>query len=202
MTTSDLPKGWRVAKLDEICSLVIGRTPPSTNPTYWGGQNPWATIGDMTASDGVVAKTQRMLSDQGAAHCGSSRLLPHGTLMFSFKLSIGHTAFSGCDLYTNEAIVGLRPYDEDLIKPSYLRWALQTVDYGRLTGFAAKGRTLNKKTLAMLRVPIPPTDEQLHIVKKMERVSRAVGRATAAMEAQLAAIRGLTKAALRQAFKL
>lgn len=195
---SDLPKGWRVSQLGEVCSLIIGRTPPRANPNYWGGPHPWATIRDMTSSNGVVTQTREGLSDLGAAHCGP-RLLPRGTLMLSFKLSIGHTAFSGCDLYTNEAIVGLRPYDDGAVNSEYLQWALQTVDYGGR--FAAKGRTLNKKALAVLDIPIPPPDKQLEIVTEMEQVTKVVRRATAAIEAQLTALRGFSKAALRRAFK-
>jgi len=191
--------GWQWAKLADICGMVVGRTPKRANSTYWDGPYPWATIADMTASDGTVTKTRETLSDLGAAHCGP-RLLPRGTLMFSFKLSIGQTAFAGCDLYTNEAIVGLRPHDGDLVNRHYLNFALQTVDYRGLAGFAAKGMTLNQRTLGALQIPVPKMVEQLQIVARIEQMTAAANRARAAIEAQLGAINELSAAAVQQAF--
>lgn len=187
-------------KLGDLCKLVIGRTPPRKESRYWGGQHGWATIRDITASDGVVRQTQATLTDLGAEYCGD-RLLPPGTLMFSFKLSIGQTAFAGCPLYTNEAIVGLHPLENDLVDHRYLRWALQAVDYGELVGYAAKGRTLNKRTLAMLEIPLAPSADQHRIAAALERQANAVKQAKEAAQAQLTVLDALWKKAVQQAFR-
>ena len=199
MSERELPEGWRLAKLGDICSIVIGRTPRRAEERYWGGSHTWATIGDMTASDGIVHETRESLSDAGAALCGD-RLLPAGTLMFSFKLSIGHIAFAGCDLYTNEAIAGITPYDDREVDVLYLRRALSIVDYDELIGHAAKGRTLNRKTLALLEIPLPPLDEQRRIVVRLEEQMATAERARAAAQAQLAAIEAMPQALLREIF--
>lgn len=195
------PRGWYRAKLGDVCSLTVGRTPARANGLYWCGPHSWVTIGDITASDGLVTKTEDTLSDAGAAQCGRRRLLPCGTLLFSFKLSIGATAFAGCDLYTNEAIVGLRPHDESVVDRRYLRLALQTADYRGLVDVAAKGRTLNSRTLRMLDIPIAPIQVQLRIVADWERQTEAVRRAEAMVSAQKIAIEALAAAVLRQGLR-
>ena len=201
---SRLPPGWRWAQLGDLCKLLIGRTPPRANPSYWEGSHGWATIRDLTGSDGVVDDTLETLTDMGAAYCGN-RLLPIGALMFSFKLSIGHTAFVGRPLYTNEAIVGLQPRERDSINLRYLRWALRAIDYDTgiedLVGHAAKGRTLNKRTLAKLDIPVAPAAEQLRIANALDQRSTLVNRAKATTEAQLATIDDLSNATLSEAFR-
>lgn len=199
MTDSGSHNAWPRAKLGDICSIVIGRTPRRAEPRYWGGTHTWATISDMTASDGVVYQTRESLSDDGAALCGD-RLLPAGTLMFSFKLSIGQITFAGCDLYTNEAIAGIIPHGDQEVDLRYLRRALSVADYDELIGHAAKGRTLNRKTLALLEIPLPPLDEQRRIVARLEGQMAATERARAAAQAQLAAIEAMPQALLREIF--
>ena len=50
-------------------------------------------------------------------------------------------AFAGCDLYTNEAIVGLSIIDDKILYNEYLYYALRVIKF---EGFnqAAKGKTL------------------------------------------------------------
>ncbi len=159
----------------------------------------WATIADITASDGIVHATKEGITEAGAALC-RGRLLPAGTLMFSFKLSIGKMAFAGRDLFTNEAIAGLFPLDAERADKHYLRSALALVDYGDLTGHAAMGRTLNRKTLAQLRIPLPPLEEQRRIVADLERQMATAERARRAAEAELAAAEAMPAALLREIF--
>ena len=135
-----LPDGWRWVRLGDVCRIVIGRTPSRRDSRFWGGDHMWATIADITASDGIVHATKEGITEAGATLC-RGRLLPAGTLMFSFKLSIGKMAFAGRDLFTNEAIAGLFPLDAERADKHYLRSALALVDYGDLTGHAAMGRT-------------------------------------------------------------
>lgn len=116
--------------------------------------------------------------------------------MFSFKLSIGETAFAGRDLFTNEAIAGLFPLDARQLEVRYLQHALSVVDYDALTGHAVKGRTLNSKTMAQIPLILPPLDEQHRIADLMGTAEHA--RAAAAT--QLATIEALEGALLRRAF--
>jgi len=57
-----------------------------------------------------VTQTRERITELGARE-SRSRLLKAGTLLFSFKLTIGKMAIAGMDLYTNEAIAALIPND-------------------------------------------------------------------------------------------
>ena len=151
----------RTVSLQQICDIQIGKTPTRSVPEYWGGELPWVTISDFAAGR-VVTTTKERITRIGAAKSGSKRI-PQGTLLLSFKLSLGKRAVSGCDLFTNEAIAALQVLDHDVADRDYLYWALGSIDYVRLVDRAAKGKTLNKAKLKILQIPLPPLAEQKRI---------------------------------------
>ena len=151
----------RTVPLQQICDIQIGKTPSRSVPEYWGGELPWVTISDLAARR-IVTTTKERITRIGAAK-SRSRLIPRGTLLLSFKLSLGKRAVSGCDLFTNEAIAALRVLDHDVADRDYLYWALGSIDYGRLVDRAAKGKTLNKAKLKILQIPLPTLAEQKRI---------------------------------------
>lgn len=160
----DAHLGWSLLGGDEgICEIKIGATPKTERGEYWGGPHAWVTISDMTSR--YVTNTGRTLSDEGVAK-SSVKLLPKGTVLLSFKLSIGKVAIAGRDLYTNEAIAGLVPKN-DRVLPEYLYYLLPALDLKGYMQPAAKGKTLNKKILEGIRIPLVSKREQKAFVRIM-----------------------------------
>ena len=158
----------RTVPLQQICDIQIGKTPSRSVPEYWGGELPWATIGDFAAGR-IVTTTNERITQIGVAESGSKRI-PRGTLLLSFKLSLGKRTIAGCDLFTNEAIAALHILNHDTADRDYLYWALGSIDYDRLVDRAAKGKTLNKAKLKILPIPLPPIAEQKRIAKILDAV--------------------------------
>ena len=156
----------RTVPLQQICGIQIGKTPSRSVPEYWGGELPWVTISDFPAGR-IVTTTKERITRIGAAKSGSKRI-PHGTLLLSFKLSLGKRTIAGCDLFTNEAIAALNILDHDAANRDYLYWALGSIDYDRLVDRAAKGKTLNKAKLRLLRIPLPPLAKQKRIARILD----------------------------------
>ena len=156
----------RTVSLQQICDIQIGKTPSRSVPEYWGGELPWVTISDF-AGGRIVTTTKERITRIGAVKSGSKRI-PRGTLLLSFKLSLGKRAISGCDLFTNEAIAALHVLDHDVVDRDYLYWALGSINFDRLVDRAAKGKTLNKAKLRLLRIPLPPLWEQKRIVGTLD----------------------------------
>ena len=103
---------------------------------------------------------------QAAVDNTSVKLIPKGTVLVSFKLTIGKVAIAGKELYTNEAIVGLKPKD-DRVLPEFLYHVIPAIDLKSYTQKAAKGLTLNKKIIESIRIPVPPISEQRAFIEKM-----------------------------------
>ena len=77
--------------LEDICDIQIGKTPNRNIPEYWGKGNTWVTISDMKSRD--IDLTKEEITDTAVKECGC-KLIPAGTLLLSFKLSIGKLGFA------------------------------------------------------------------------------------------------------------
>lgn len=164
-----MKKDWEIKTLGEICDIQLGKTPYRKNPKFWDKEkktnNVWLSIADMKHGQFVLDSTE-YITDLGAK---SIVKIPKGTLMLSFKLTLGRVSFAGCDLYTNEAIASLLNLSKDVSK-EYLLYYFSFYDWdGKSEGdIKVKGKTLNKKKLNSLEIIIPPITIQNKIVAKLK----------------------------------
>ena len=89
--------------------------------------------------------------------------MPAGTLLMSFKLTIGRVARLGIDAYHNEAIISFKPNSNE-IDEQYLFYYLAQINYAFYQDKAIKGHTLNKSKLEVLPISYPKSlDDQRRI---------------------------------------
>jgi len=156
-------------ELSEICEEpILGGTPPRKDSSYYGEKYLWVNIADMNKK--VINDTYYKLSEKGKEKL-KSKEIKKGTLLMSFKLSLGKTAFAGKDLFTNEAICGLVPKDknDDTIL-EYLYYVLPLLDYTPYAQRASKGLTLNKDLVPTVEVPFPEKPERRKIINKLKKM--------------------------------
>ena len=96
-----IPKEWKTCKLNYVYRFQTGATPPTNNESFFDGDYKWASIADLKSK--TIYDTAKRLSKAGIEKC-SMNISPKGSLMYSFKLSVGTVSFCGDDMYTNEAI--------------------------------------------------------------------------------------------------
>jgi type I restriction enzyme S subunit len=169
------PTAFEERELSDLVSIEIGRTPSRSNPAYWGGIQPWVTISDFEHGD-IVNETKESITQQALNECGV-RVHDAGTLIMSFKLTIGKLAILGAPMATNEAIAALKPIHPDTIDERFLFHYLSQCNFDNLVDRAAKGKTLNKAKLS--RIPIKfPRDlaEQRRIVKILDKAVGVRGK--------------------------
>ena len=159
---------WKVIKLGELCRIELGKTPSRSNEFYWdknkSGNNVWLSIADLPLSNGsIIYDSKEYISNAGKQIC---KVVPKGTLIVSFKLSIGRLAITGRDLYTNEAIASLYINEEKGVNQDYLCWYLTFFDWDLAAGneVKLKGKTLNKAKLKEIEILAPSIPEQKRIV--------------------------------------
>lgn len=154
---------------DGVCDIIIGGTPSTKVRRYYGRPHLWVNISDMTKARGMyITETKTMLTDAGVEN-SNVKLIPKGTLLLSFKLSIGKVAIAGRDLYTNEAIAALIPKNNKRVLPKYLYYILPRLNLAGGGRQAAKGKTSSKGRLEKIRIPLPSTTVQGGIIREMER---------------------------------
>lgn len=163
---------WELLKLGDVCNVLIGGTPSRDNASYFEGDNLWVSIADMKGQ--IIRETKEKITAEGVKN-SNVKLIPKGTTLLSFKLSIGKTAIAGQDLYTNEAIAGLVP-KKSVITDSYLFYLFNSkqIDLENI-GYKAFGKSLNSVYLRDdVKIPSPPLETQKQIVYECEGIDRGV----------------------------
>ncbi len=165
---------WEVKRLGEVCDITMGRTPSRLNPTYWGAGYKWLSIADLKAK--VVAESNEEITQSAAAEM---LVIRKGTLLMSFKLSIGRLCFAGCDLYTNEAICS---FNNLKANAEFMYYMLGRTDFSLYGKQAVKGYTLNKESLKLVEIFLPSQEEQTAIATILSDMDTEL----AALEVKLA----------------
>ncbi|MBK7623003.1 MAG: restriction endonuclease subunit S [Kineosporiaceae bacterium] len=121
----------------------------------------------------MVDDTAEYISDLGA-RSSNVKLVPAGTPIMSFKLTIGRTAVAARDLYTNEAIAAFF-VDESKVDRRFIYHILPGSAGSVVTDVAIKGATLNKKSLATMPLVLPPLGEQRRIAEIFDTLDDQIG---------------------------
>ena len=169
----DLPYNWCWCRFSNIVSMTIGKTPARGEQTYWiNGKYNWVSISDMV-DGGSISTTKEKVSDLAVKEVFSAPISEKGSLLMSFKLSIGKTSILDIDAYHNEAIITIRPViDKEYAMRNYLFKVLPLIANLGESKDAIKGKTLNSKSLSNLLIPLPPLQEQQRIIEQMNRLSK------------------------------
>ena len=162
-------RSYGTEALGQLCDVSIGRTPRRNEAKYWGGPHPWATIRDL---DGGTL----MDTGEGITDAALDEVMPHavepGTLLFSFKLSIGKMGFAGRAMHHNEAIAALPVRNPGVLDREFLFYALKAMTHDGDANHAVLGKVLNKRKVEQIEISVPPMDEQRRIVAILKRAAK------------------------------
>ena len=172
----DIPTSWMWCRFGDVVNFITGKTPERGNALYWSdGIYNWVSIADMIAG-GVVSTTKERVSSVAAENC-FGKISRKGSLIMSFKLTVGRTSILGVDAYHNEAIISIYPYiDRNDIFRNYLLHVMPLIANMGDSKDVIKGKTLNSKSISNLLLPLPPLAEQQRIVTKIEELASIMSR--------------------------
>lgn len=159
----------RFVKLGNVCKIQSGGTPRRGVEGYYGGEIPWAKIGDIENSqNGYIINTAESITSAGLRSI-NNRLFPTNTVFLAMYGSVGKTAISGIEMTTNQAILGLQPNNPEELYFKYLKYWL---DFSKkdLIG-KARGVALQNISATIVKefeIPLLPIEEQKKVVKVLD----------------------------------
>lgn len=185
-----IPEHWEVKRFKDVVSkYTTGGTPSTSNNAFFNGDNVWICISDIKESK-YVSKSSLMLTNDAIRDSNISKT-PKGSLLYSFKLSIGKMAFTTVDCYTNEAILSIFPNKNiDLVYyymmlPIFMLLAATENIYG--------AKMLNQKLIANALVLHPPKKEQEQIGLLLEQRTQKIDQVTTNLQTQVSTLKELRK---------
>ena len=159
-----IPKSWTRNKLKRELKFSVGSTPSTSNRSFFEGENIWVTIGDLNGKYCSESKTK--LTEE-ALRSANMKKVPKGSLLYSFKLSVGQVAFTETDLYTNEAIASFYPNNNSNLDFWYYALGNYLIENSNENIYGAK--LLNQELINNANIFVPSEEEQKKIAKFLDK---------------------------------
>ena len=158
-----------MARLGDVCIVVSGTTPKSTQPEYWDGDLNWITPAELTEEADVICESRRKITRQAVVD-NCLKPFPAGTVLLSSRAPIGKVAIAGTEMYCNQGFKNL--VCSEKICNRYLYHFLKSkTDYLNSLGRGATFKEISKGIVEEIEIPLPPLAEQHEIAAMLDKVS-------------------------------
>ena len=176
----EVPIHWKVSEIKHDLEFTTGFTPPTSNAELFDGDITWVTIADMDQK--YISNSKTKLTAEAVANA-KAQIIPKGSLLYSFKLSIGKVAFAETDLYTNEAIACFLPNVK--FNPNFLYYAFETYlhNYGKENIYGAL--LLNREIIKAAKITYPKFSEQTAIAAYLDQATANIDQVISTKQKQL-----------------
>lgn len=150
-----VPEGWKKDRADSFFEITIGKTPPRAEKQWFTSANigtKWISISDMGKSGTFIFDTAESLTNE-AIRKHNMKIVPEGTVLLSFKLTVGRTSITTEKMCTNEAIAHF--YIKDEIVREYTYMYLTMFEYDTLGNTSSISKAVNSKIIKAMPFVMP-----------------------------------------------
>lgn len=178
----EIPEQWSVKDLKHELKFQTGGTPSTKVNSFYetDGKNTWVTISDLNGK--FAYESKQCITEEGIKSANIS-LTPKGSLLYSFKLSVGQVAFAGKDLYTNEAIASFLPSCKYDLNFWYYSLPFSVIHNAEENIYGAK--LLNQELIKNAGLIVPTKAEQFAIVQFLDHKTGQIDRFIANRQKQI-----------------
>ena len=165
------PDGVEYRPLSDVVEKNYGGgTPSKAKEEYWGGDIPWASVGDLSNDLMEVLDTRSKITPAGVSG-SSTNVVPAGAVIVAIKIAPGKMKIAGVDLAINQDIRGL--VLNDLMNARFLTYYFRTL---RFAGHGTIVKSITNKRLMDTEVPVPPLEIQAAIVEILDKFTNLEAR--------------------------
>src|SRR4030042_2959689 len=152
---------WKCVQLGDYSHIILGGTPKTSEPAYWGGDIFGASGTDFN-TDKKLYNTEKTITEKGLNE-SNTKLLDVGDIIISARGTVGKTVVCGIPMAFNQSCYALRAKSEDL----YQDFLYYLINYyvSQLKKKATGGvfDTIVTDTLKSLNIVLPPLPVQQKI---------------------------------------
>lgn len=167
---------FKECRLGDLCDIKIGRTPPRKEKE-WFNKNKndykWISIKDLGNCVKYIFNTSETITRE-AREKFNMPIIKTGTVVLSFKLTIGRVAICGEDMLSNEAIAQLPIMDNKILNRDFLYYYLLNYNYDLLGSTSSIATAINSNILKTLIMKLPTLEIQNKIVKILSSLDEKI----------------------------
>ncbi|EPY4829905.1 TPA: restriction endonuclease subunit S [Klebsiella pneumoniae subsp. pneumoniae] len=159
----EIPTSWQMWKLSHAYEVIgSGTTPTSNNESYFQGDIPWVTTGELREK--IIYDTDKKVKESTLQIFSALKIHPAGSVVIAmYGATIGRLGILGVDATTNQACCVMTK--SKIIKNQYLYYWLQAyrTDIIRLSSGGGQPN-INQEKVSSLKVSAPVLNDQTLIV--------------------------------------
>ena len=183
----ELPKGWKIRSLEELCDVIMGQSPPSDSYRKEFGGLPFFQGKTDFGEFNPLASTW--------CTC-PIKIAEPGDILICVRAPVGPTNMATEKCCIGRGLAAIRPKAGTSI--SFILFALRLFENDLVRrGSGSTFSAISRADLCSLKIPTPDSIEQKRIATNLEQCLSYVRAARIAAEAQLEAAKALPTAYLR-----
>lgn len=197
----NMPYGWLKTHVGVVGKVSNGSTPSRGIQEYWKGTIAWVSSGEVANNE--ISSTKESITEAGFQN-SSVRLLPAGTVLLAMigeGKTRGQSSLLNIPACINQNIAGVVPVRE-VIEPKFLwYWFQRQYEATRTVGNGSGPKALNCERVRELEVFLPPINEQMEIVLRIEALFKFADNIEARHTAAVRQAQRLSPLTLAKAFR-
>ena len=153
----EVPTGWEHREASDLYEITIGKTPPRKEKQWFSlspDDVPWMSIKDLGAAGVFIGEVSEYLTAEAVESFRVKRI-PEGTVVLSFKLTVGRVSITEREMLSNEAIAHFLDKKQSLLSSEFLFCYLKQFDFDRLGSTSSIATAVNSKTIRAMPLLLP-----------------------------------------------
>ena len=187
--SGQLPVGWEVKTIGEVCKTGAGGTPLKSKKEYYeGGKIPWLLSGEV--AQGEIFKSENFITQAGLNN-SSAKIFPINTVLVAmYGATAGQVGILRFEAATNQAVCGILPNERFI--PEFIYYVLLLKKAELISKAAGNAQpNISQIKIKNTEIPIPPLPEQKRIVAILDEAFEGIDRAISNTEKNLSNAREL-----------
>ncbi|MDZ5503306.1 restriction endonuclease subunit S [Enterococcus cecorum] len=165
---------WKIFKVGDIGQIITGKTPKTSNTSYYGGQIPFLTPSD-DMSVKYVRKTKKNITESGRLSVKNATLPANAVCVSCIGSDLGKVVITTEPTVTNQQINSII-VDEDKFDIDYIYYAM--LELGKILKFHSKTSTavpiVNKRSFSQYELKCPPLTIQKKVGKLLSIIDNKI----------------------------
>lgn len=165
---------WKTIKVGDIGQIITGKTPKTSNGSYYGGEIPFLTPSD-DMSVKYVRNTKKNITEEGRLSVKNATLPPDTVCVSCIGSDLGKVVITTEMTVTNQQINSI-VIDEDNYDIDYIYYSM--VELGKILNFHSKTSTavpiVNKSSFSQYELKCPALDIQKKIGEVLSSIDSKI----------------------------